>query len=116
MVTFGVTPKKEEELQKWMRELNILERDLTEEFEKGGGSGGQKVNKAANCVVLTHRPTGIKVKCHKERSQALNRFFARRKLCELVDQKINGSSSKASKESEKIRKQKARRARRRRQG
>lgn len=41
----------------WVPKLN--ESDLTEQFVRGGGPGGSAVNKNANCVVLTHNPTGI---------------------------------------------------------
>lgn len=36
----------------------INEGDLLEQFVRGGGPGGSAVNKNANCVVLTHVPTG----------------------------------------------------------
>lgn len=36
----------------------INEGDLAEQFVRGGGPGGSAVNKNANCVVLTHIPTG----------------------------------------------------------
>lgn len=34
------------------------ENDLDENFAHGSGPGGQKVNKAHNCVTLVHKPTG----------------------------------------------------------
>lgn len=36
----------------------INELDLTEKFVRGSGPGGSAVNKNANCVVVTHIPTG----------------------------------------------------------
>lgn len=36
----------------------INESDLSEQFVRGSGPGGSAVNKNANCVVLTHNPTG----------------------------------------------------------
>ncbi|XP_060529608.1 mitochondrial translation release factor in rescue [Cylas formicarius] len=33
--------------------------DLKEQFVRGSGPGGQKINKTASCVVLKHIPTGI---------------------------------------------------------
>lgn len=36
----------------------ISELDLSEQFVRGGGPGGSAVNKNANCVVLTHVPSG----------------------------------------------------------
>lgn len=38
------------------------ENELEEMFVQGSGPGGQSVNKANNCVVLKHRPTGSTVK------------------------------------------------------
>lgn len=42
--------------------VEVREEDLEEQFVKGGGNGGQKINKTSNCVVLKHLPTGITVK------------------------------------------------------
>lgn len=47
--------------------FDLHEKDLTEEFIKGFGPGGQKTNKSNNCVVLTHLPTGLVVKVHDSR-------------------------------------------------
>ena len=41
------------------------ERDLDEQFIKGSGNGGQKINKTSNCVMLQHRPTGLWVKVRR---------------------------------------------------
>ena len=77
MSRFGVTDKKELELFQRMERLGIFERDLKESFIKGSGKGGQKLNKSNSCVQLTHTPSGLEVRSQKERSQSLNRFFAR---------------------------------------
>jgi peptide chain release factor 1 len=39
---------------------------------RGSGAGGQHRNKTETCVVLTHRPTGLTVRCESERSQHQN--------------------------------------------
>lgn len=36
----------------------LNEDDLKEQFVRGSGPGGQAVNKAMNCVVLKHVPSG----------------------------------------------------------
>jgi protein subunit release factor B len=92
--------------------LGVLEGDLTEKFILGSGSGGQKVNKTASCVYLRHGPSGIEVKCQKARSRAMNRFYARRELCDQLEEKILGEKSKRRMAAEKIRRQKRRRSRR----
>lgn len=38
---------------------SLNERDLEEQFVKGSGPGGSKVNKAINAAHLFHKPTGI---------------------------------------------------------
>jgi len=91
---------------------DVREADLEERFVTSGGPGGQNVNKTATCVVLRHVPTGIEVKMQKARSQSLNRFYARRRLCELIEAQRLGEKSPQALEREKVRRQKARRKRR----
>ncbi len=112
MSLFGVTPQKEAELRKRMAACGVEEADLDERFVRSGGAGGQHVNKTATCVQLTHGPTGIEVKMQKARSQGLNRYYARKRLCELIEAESLGDQSPEARAREKIRKQKARRRRR----
>ena len=112
---FGVTQKKQEELEKRMASLDIREQDIEEKFVRSSGPGGQKVNKTATCVFLRHIPTSLEIKMQKERSQRLNRYYARKRLCELLEEEKLGKKSSAALKAEKIRKQKQRRKRRSRQ-
>ena len=102
---------KEQELAARMERLGIKEEDLVEKFILGSGSGGQKINKTSSCVYLKHLPTGIEVKCQKDRSRELNRFLARRELCEKIEETVLKEKSKKRQEIEKIRRQKRRRSR-----
>ncbi len=102
----------EESLQKRMEKLEIREEDLVEKFILGSGSGGQKINKTSSCVYLKHVPTGIEVKCQQGRSRDMNRFFARRKLCEELEERLEGVKSARRQKMEKIKRQKRRRSRR----
>ena len=112
MPKFPVSPQTEKHLLDWMTRLGINEDEIEEKFVKGGGPGGQKINKTSSCVYLLHHPSGIEVKCQRVRSQALNRFYARRELCEKLEQRILGEKSRRQQEIEKIRRQKRRRSRR----
>lgn len=105
MGKFPVTEKKEKELIKDMEDLGIKEIDMEEKFIKCSGHGGQKVNKTSTGVYLRHIPTGIEVKYTKERSQGLNRFFARRLLVEKIKEKL-GLPTEKSKEIERIKRKK----------
>lgn len=107
-----ITREKQAALESRLQSLGVKPEDLEERFLVGGGKGGQKVNKTASCVYLKHRPTGIEIKCQRERSQAMNRFFARRELCERLEEAIRGERSRRQQEQEKIRRQKRRRSRR----
>jgi len=109
---FGVSPEKEAALAERMKELGIRQEDLVEKFVRSGGHGGQNVNKVATCVYLKHIPTGIEVKCQRERSQALNRFVARRLLADKIENLIKGKESAEQQKIEKIRRQKRKRSKR----
>ena len=95
-----------------MAVLGLHERDLEEKFIRSSGPGGQRVNKTASCVYLRHLPTGLEVKMQKDRSQRLNRYYARKRLCELMEREKLGGQSPDALKAEKIRKQKQRRKRR----
>ena len=111
MGKFSVSREKENALIKKMDELKIFEKDILETFVKSRGKGGQNVNKNSTCVNLKHLPTGITVKYDKERSQLLNRFFARRELLNRIEIDKHGIDSAAQKKIDKLKKQKARRKR-----
>ncbi len=112
MSLFNVRPEKESQLQARMSRLGIRGADLVERFVKGSGKGGQKINKTSSCVYLLHKPSGIEIKCQLERSQSLNRFLARRELCNRLEQKLLGIRSARQQAIEKVRRQKRRRSRR----
>ena len=112
MTSFPVSETTRDELAGRLAALGIREADLEEKFVRSSGPGGQKVNKTSSCVYLLHRPSGIEVKCQRERSQAMNRYFARRELCDRLEAKLKGAASARQQEVEKIRRQKRRRSRR----
>jgi protein subunit release factor B len=106
-----ISTEKQLELQERMERLGIREDDLVEKFILGSGKGGQKINKTSSCVYLKHLPSGIEIKCQKERSRELNRFYARRDLCEKIEYSLLKEKSEKQKEIAKIRRQKKRRTR-----
>ena len=112
MLTFGVNAKKEDALRQKMERLGIFERDLVEKFIRSSGHGGQNVNKTSTCVYLKHIPTQIEVKCQKERSQGLNRYYARKNLADKIEVMIRGKESEEQQRIAKIRRQKRKRSKR----
>lgn len=107
-----ITEKKWQQLQTWMAALDISENDISEQFILGSGSGGQKLHKTASTVLLQHAATGITIKCQQQRSRQANRYYARKRLCEKIDELQKGEQSKKQQAIEKIRRQKRRRSRR----
>ena len=103
MLTFAVSEEKNRWLRDRMEALGILEKDIEEKFVRSSGHGGQNVNKTSTCVYLKHVPTGIEVKCMKDRSQSINRFFARRELVKRIENLAGQSDT----ELQKILKRKA---------
>ena len=111
MTTFAVSEKKMRQLLQKMEELGLREEDLLEKFIRASGRGGQKINKTSSSVYLKHIPTGIEVKCMKERSQSVNRFLARRELLERLED-LSGGKSRRTLEIEKLRKRKSKKKKR----
>ena len=107
-----ITTGKWKTLRGKMEKLEIREEDFEEKFVRSGGHGGQKVNKVNTCVQLVHTPTGISVKCQVSRTQAENRFHARRILCEKIEEIKLGDRSARAKKIHRIRAQKRKRSRR----
>ena len=58
--------------------------EVEEKFVRGAGPGGQKINKTSSTVWLRHGPTGVEVRCQRERSQAVNREVAWVELCDKL--------------------------------
>jgi protein subunit release factor B len=112
MLDFGVSSRKQKALAEKMEKLGIREKDIVEKFIRSGGAGGQNVNKVSTCVYLKHEPTGVEVKMQRERTQALNRFFARRLLADKIEEIVEGKRSAEQERREKIRRQKRKRSKR----
>ena len=55
-------------------------KDVTRQCVRSSGAGGQNVNKTASCVILTHTPTGMQVKCQDTRDQYKNEEIAWQRL------------------------------------
>ncbi len=93
-------------------QLNLRPEDIEEQFVKGSGAGGQKVNKTSSVVHLRHVPTGIEVRMQKHREQSRNRASAYKLLILKIEEHKKGKESKLSQKIFKLRKQKQRRSRR----
>ncbi len=109
---FPISEVKQRELRERMIRLGLQEQDLLEEFLRGGGPGGQKINKTSVAVQLTHLPSGVSVRCQEGRSQIMNRYYALKRLVEKIETQILGERSARQQAIEKIRRQKRKRSRR----
>ena len=107
-----ISTEKLTDLERRLVALGITADTLVEKFVRGSGAGGQKINKTSSCVFLKHLPSGVTIKCQADRSREMNRFLARRELCEELEAIRDGKESERVQEIEKIRRQKRRRSRR----
>ena len=94
------------------KELDINPDDVVEQWVRGGGKGGQKINKTASCVMLNYLPMGILIKCQKHREQSKNRLSAYKLLILKVEDRVKGKESEQNQAIHKLRKQKQKRSKR----
>jgi len=107
-----ISSEKTDALAQRMSALGITEGDLLEKFVRGSGAGGQKINKTSNCVFLKHLPSGVCIKCQMDRSREMNRFLARRELCDQLEAIRDGRAIAKTQAIEKMRRQKRPRSQR----
>ncbi len=93
------------------KSIKLKPEDVKESFTRGGGHGGQKINKSTNCVELNHEPTGIDVRYQHHRGLLRNRIEAWELLIIKVEEHVKGKQSSLAHKRHKIQKQKQRRSR-----
>lgn len=93
------------------RELHLQPADVSEQFVRGSGKGGQKVNKTSSTVQLKHGPSGMEVRVQKYREQSKNRLSAWKLLILKLEERVKQKKSQRVQAMFKVRKQKQRRSR-----
>jgi protein subunit release factor B len=107
---FGVSAAKLEELKSRIARLGVDLALVEETFSRGGGKGGQKVNKTSNRVQLRYAPLDLHIACQRERKRSLNRFLALRELVDRIEIAVSPQTSERLREIERVRRRKARSA------
>jgi protein subunit release factor B len=103
-----ITPAKVQALRERIARLGLDLRLVDEQFTRGSGKGGQKINKTSNAVQLRYPALGLVVKCQRERKRSRNRFLALRELVDEIEVRVSPGTSERLKEIAKIRKKKER--------
>lgn len=91
--------------------LGVHPGEVEEEFIRGSGAGGQKINKTSSTVRLRHLPTGTEVRCQRERNQSVNRLLAWLELADRLEQRQLAAMAAARAGRELARRQKRQKSR-----
>lgn len=91
--------------------LGVRPEDCEEQFILGSGPGGQKINKTASTVRLSHKPSGIKIRIQSERSRAANRWLAWKELARRLEARQAEERAKAVNEKELARRRRRQKSR-----
>ena len=86
--------------------LGVRPEEIEERFVRGAGAGGQKINKTSSTVWLQHRPTGLLVRCQRERSQTVNRLLAWQELAGKLEGRRQAAANQVQAARELTRRQK----------
>ena len=86
--------------------LGVQPGEVDECFIRGAGAGGQKINKTSSTVRLRHLPTGVEVRCQRERNQSVNRLIAWVELADKLEWRRQESANQARGARELARRQK----------
>lgn len=91
--------------------LGVRPEEVEERFIRGAGAGGQKINKTSSTVWLRHRPTGIEVRCQRERNQSVNRLLAWQDLAGKLELRQTTAAGQVQTARELVRRQKRQKSR-----
>jgi protein subunit release factor B len=91
--------------------LGVQSDEVEEQFIRGAGAGGQKINKTSSTVRLKHLPSGVEVRCQRERNQSVNRLLAWVELAEKLEGRRRDSTNQARGARELVRRQKRQKSR-----
>ena len=113
--SWDVRPAKRKDLLERIERLGIDVDRIEEQFVRGSGPGGQKINKTSSCVLLRYPPLELTVRCQKDRRRSINRFLALRELVDRIEKSEDPAASKQLARAERKQRNRARRKRRARQ-
>ena len=92
-----------QEIETRLSALGLRSSEVEERFVLGSGHGGQKIQKTSSCVWLRHQPTGVEVRCQRERSQSANREMAWSELCAKLEERKRAAAAAKQDEQAKTR-------------
>lgn len=101
----------EASLQARFVSLGVRPEEVEEVFIRGAGAGGQKINKTSSTVRLRHLPSGVEVRCQRERNQSVNRLLAWTELAAKLEWQRQTAANEKQAARELVRRRKRQKSR-----